>query len=163
METNNTELVSLAHEIGRRLQSPNIDAKHSHCPRIYLYRGNPPGPLDSACYLTLRQEGDRYEVSGNFHFPKVEYGSLTTSYMPPSGQSEHTYRSITISAAKSVDQIASEIKRRFLPGYLSAWDDCAKRMAQTLAFDEQCRRTKEALAQVCGDTIAEHQRSGSEV
>lgn len=96
------------------------------------------------------QMKDRIKISGNF--PKTEKGE----YVDPYGYQEKRHE-ITVSIAKTPEQIARDIERRFLPHYRTLLKGMIERVQKSNEYDRTSVRHLEELK---GTELSEEERRG---
>jgi hypothetical protein len=101
--------------------------------RQRIYTGH-----ESYFFLRVPSPG-RLEICGNFNLLALQKDGQSTPQWFGHGIASP---SITVSAARTVEQIAKDIQRRFLPAYAAAFETAAQRRNA----DDACRRQAASAA-----------------
>ncbi len=106
------------------------------------------------CYIWFRTQKNRVEVSGSFHLVGAKGSS---EYF--GGDRGDGYCSISVSVDKSPEQIAKDILRRFLPGYLTSFSRCVEARDGQLAFNNQNLTTARRIVEAAGEVFTDDFRA----
>jgi hypothetical protein len=115
---------------------------------IHLVGHAEPWPLPVTRGLRLVITKDRVRVSGIYP-PPVHGPLVTKNFGPMAGQSVV----ITCAPTKTPEQIAGDVRRRFLPRYEALYRELAEARARYICRLEQEQRALEALASASGGDL----------